>query len=94
MFVALAGVGDIRTRVSARRVQWPVRAPTPHNREKGLIGKDPTDYAKAVAALKRRQDYYNHCRPHSALRRIFNLLFVQIPGVLVGGDGDALVPCP
>jgi putative transposase len=38
------------------------------HREEGLIGENLTDYAQGVAALTRWHDYYNHRRPHSALR--------------------------
>ena len=33
-----------------------------------MIGEDLTSYAQGTAALTRWQGYYNHRRPHSALR--------------------------
>ena len=33
-----------------------------------MIDEEFTDYGKAVAALTRWHEYYNHRRPHSALR--------------------------
>lgn len=41
------------------------------HREEGLIGEALTAYAQGVAALTRWQDYYNHRRPHSALRYLW-----------------------
>lgn len=67
-FVTLAGVGDIRTRVAHPESNGRLERLHRTHREEGLIGEDLTVYAQGVAALTRWQDYYNHRRPHSALR--------------------------
>ena len=67
-FVTLAGAGDILTRVAHPESNGRLERLHRTHREEGLIGEDVTNYAKAVAALTRWHDYYNHRRPHSALR--------------------------
>jgi len=67
-FVTLAGAGDIKTRVAHPESNGRVERLHRTHREEGLIGEDITTYAKAVAALTRWHGYYNHRRPHSALR--------------------------
>jgi len=68
MFVTLAGAGDIRTRVAHPESNGRLERLHRTHREEGLIGEDLTCYAEGTAALARWQDYYNHRRPHSALR--------------------------
>jgi putative transposase len=67
-FVTLAGAGDIRTRVAHPESNGRLERLHRTHREEGLIGENLTDYAHGVAALTRWHDYYNHRRPHSALR--------------------------
>jgi len=67
-FVTLAGAGDIRTRVAHPESNGRLERLHRTHREEGLINEDITDYGKAVAALTRWDNYYNHRRPHSALR--------------------------
>ena len=67
-FVALAGAGDIRTRVAHPESNGRLERLHRTHREEGLIDEEFTDYGKAVAALTRWHEYYNHRRPHSALR--------------------------
>ncbi len=67
-FVTFAGAGDIRTRVAHPESNGRLERLHRTHREEGLIGEDLTGYAQGVAALTRWQDYYNHRRPHSALR--------------------------
>lgn len=67
-FVALAGAGEIRTRVAHPESNGRLERLHRTHREEGLIDEDLSDYAKAIAALTRWDDYYNHRRPHSALR--------------------------
>jgi len=67
-FVTLAGAGDIRTRVAHPESNGRLERLHRTHREEGLIGEELTDYAHGVAALTRWHDYYNHRRPHSALR--------------------------
>ena len=68
MFVTLAGAGDIRTRVAHPESNGRLERLHRTHREEGLIGEELPDYAHGVAALTRWHDYYNHRRPHSALR--------------------------
>jgi transposase InsO family protein len=67
-FVTLAGVSDIRTRVAHPESNGRLERLHRTHREEGLIGEDLTAYAQGTAALTRWHDYYNHRRPHSALR--------------------------
>jgi len=67
-FVALAGAGDIRTRIAHPESNGRLVRLHRTHREEGLIDEEFTDYRKAVAALTRWHEYYNHRRPHSALR--------------------------
>lgn len=67
-FVTLAGAGDIRTRVAHPESNGRLERLHRTHREEGLVGEDLTDYAQGIAALTRWQAYYNHRRPHSALR--------------------------
>jgi putative transposase len=67
-FVTLAGAGDIRTRVAHPESNGRLERLHRTHREEGLIGEDLTDYAHGVDALTRWHHYYNHHRPHSALR--------------------------
>ena len=66
-FVTLAGAGDIRTRAAHPGSNGRLGRLHRMHREEGLIGEDLTAYAQGTA-LTRWQDYYNHRRPHSALR--------------------------
>ena len=67
-FVTLAGAGDIRTRVAHPESNGRLERLHRTHREEGLIDEELTDYAHGVAALTRWHHYYNHRRPHSALR--------------------------
>ena len=67
-FVTLAGAGGIRTRVAHPDSNGRLERLHRTHREEGLIGEDLTSYAQGVAALTRWHAYYNHRRPHSALR--------------------------
>ncbi len=67
-FVAAAGVADIRTRVAHPESNGRLERLHRTHREEGLVEAELGDYAQAVAAFTRWADYYNHHRPHSALR--------------------------
>jgi transposase InsO family protein len=67
-FVSLAGAGDIRTRVAHPESNGRLERLHRTHREEGLIDEELTNYAQAVAVLRRWHDYYNNRRPHSALR--------------------------
>ncbi len=67
-FVTLAGAGDVRTRVAHPESNGRLERLHRTHREEGLIGEELTCYSQGTTALTRWQDYYNHRRPHSALR--------------------------
>ncbi len=65
---AAAGVADIRTRVAHPESNGRLERLHRTHREEGLVEAELGDYAQAVDAFTRWADYYNHRRPHSALR--------------------------
>jgi transposase InsO family protein len=67
-FVTLAGAGDIPTRVAHPESNGRLERLHRMHREEGLSDGDLTNYPQALAALTRWCGYYNHQRPHSALR--------------------------
>lgn len=66
-FVTLAGAGDIRTRVAHPESNGRLERLHRTHREEGLT-EALSNYAQGIAAMTRWHEYYNHHRPHSALR--------------------------
>jgi putative transposase len=81
-FVTLAGAGDIRTRVAHPESNGRLERLHRTHREEGLIDEDLTSYGQGLDAMARWRAYYNHHRPHSALRYLRPIDYYR-------GDPDA-----
>lgn len=67
-FVKAAGVTDIKTRVEHPQSNGVVERLHRTQREEGLDAEALSDYYRALEAMTRWSQYYNHERPHSALK--------------------------
>jgi putative transposase len=67
-FVKAAGVTDIKTRVEHPQSNGVVERLHRTHREEGLDAEALSDYYRALEAMTRWSHYYNHERPHSALK--------------------------
>jgi putative transposase len=67
-FVAGAGLTDIKTRVAHPQSNGVLERLHRTHREEGLVGEALDDYYRALEAMSAWSEYYNHQRPHSALK--------------------------
>jgi putative transposase len=67
-FVEGSDVTDIKTRVAHPQSNGRVERLHRTHREEGLLEEELTDYHQALEVMERWSHYYNHKRPHSALK--------------------------
>ena len=81
-FVDAVGVRDIRTRVAHPQSNGVVECVHRTHRQEALVGEATEDYHAAHGAFTRHVAFYNHQRPHTALRYL-------PPAVYYRGDPEA-----
>jgi len=81
-FVDNVGIRDIRTRVAHPQSNGVVERVHRTHRQEALLGEATVDYHAAHGAFTRHVAFYNHQRPHTALRYL-------PPAVYYRGDPEA-----
>lgn len=81
-FIAAVGIRDIRTGVAHPQSNGVVERVHRTHREEALLGEATVDYHAALGAFTRHVAFYNHQRPHTALRYL-------PPAIYYRGDPEA-----
>lgn len=77
LFVAAVGIRDIRTRIAHPQSNGVVERVHRTHRREALVGEATEDYHAAHDAFTRHVAFYNHRRPHSALRYLPPVVFYR-----------------